>query len=174
MASTVHFPKHLIGFSLQICQCNRTDVWTVTEPPSSLCLGEEGRSSEHLGQAIEPLAISEREPRTVSFEGAGLFLPFHEVLIQALLVVSLMLQAHRKTAPFLSCGTMGSEDTVHAEPGNCLSGNCQDSSSHTACHLQSIMPPLGPFKSQPALGFYNKRLCYSKVGELHIILARQW
>lgn len=168
MASTVHFPKHLIGFSLQICQCNRTDVWTVTEPPSSLCLGEEGRSSEHLGQAIEPFAISEREPRRASFEGAGLFLPFHKVLIQALLVVSLMLQAYGKAAPFLSCGTMGSEDTVHAEPRN-----CQDSSSHTACHLQYIRPLLGPFKPQPALGFY-KRLCYSKIGELHIILARQW
>lgn len=145
MASTVHFPKHLIGFSLQICQCNRTDVWTVTEPPSSLCLGEEGRSSEHLGQAIEPFAISEREPRRASFEGAGLFLPFHKVLIQALLVVSLMLQAYGKAAPFLSCGTMGSEDTVHAEPRN-----CQDSrvTLHVTCSpLGLFLVPLNP--SQP-------------------------
>lgn len=46
-------PNISFGFSLQICQCNRTDVWTVTESPSSLCLGEEGRNSERLGQAIE-------------------------------------------------------------------------------------------------------------------------
>lgn len=74
MGLSSHLPKHLIGFPLNFASA-LGQVCGLSQSHQALSVpGEEGRSSEHLGQAIEHPSLSQREGKGVP--GALAYFPF--------------------------------------------------------------------------------------------------